>query len=972
MLGPLEVLDDAGAPIRITSVKQRALVAVLLCHRAAVPPDRLIDLLWSGEPPSSARTNLHVYIHRLRQALGDDKIVLTEHGYQLDLRGDDVDTDLFESLAAKGHAALGSGDYADAGRTFDAALALWRGAACADCDFVDVVRVQATRLDELRLAVIEDRNEAELHCGRHAGVIAELTRLVADYPLRERFAAQLMVALYRSDRSADALGVYRDIHRQLVDDLGIEPGVELRTIEQAILDDDPALLVGSAADSRASQVLPVPAQLPRDVGDFTGRALYVSELTDRMVPDGPVLTITGMAGVGKTALALRAAHAKATSFPDGQLYVDLRGGDDVLDPGHVLYRFLIALGVPGSAIPDGTEERAASYRSHLSRRRMIVVLDNAASEEQIRPLIPGGAHCSVLITSRDRLSGLASAHVVDLDVFEPDEAVDLLGRVLNDERVGNDPEAADELCALCGYVPLAVRIAGARLASRPHWSLGRFVELLGDERRRLDELKAGDLAVRSSLALSYAGLDPDARRALRLLGSCRVPSFAEWGVAAALGMSPEKGSAHLAALIDAHLVESIGTDATGQSRYKLHDLVALFAAERGEVEDEPTVRAEAMSRVAGAWLAIAEVATERVPGPCYATIHGPARRWQLPTGLVDDLLADPMAWFDAERDSMMVVVDKAAASGRDDLAWDLAGCLVRYLDVRGRYSDYRRVFESALAACQRAGNVLGEAVMLRGLAELSAWHEPEQQGPAMPSLHERAQRLYDLFGSVGERRGMADALVMRTWGFVSQGEVERALDVAQQAIDLADQVDYLGGRARGYHVKGLAAYFAGRADEAVKSLIRATEVADELGNARFQITATQFLGAVKVAAGDVAAGRGLLGKSLDAARRLGDGYAETFSLLYLTRAQLADGSMTAARKLASTALSLSERFGYNHHRADALTLLGRIELAGGRPAAAVGYLEPAVELWETRGWAAFLADARQALEEARAAAARLN
>lgn len=973
VLGPLEVLDDAGEPIRITSAKQRVLMAILLCHRAAIPPDRLLDLLWLGNPPESARANLHVYVHRLRQLLGDDKIVLTEHGYQLDLRNDEVDADAFESLADEGRAALASGDYPGASRTLGAALALWRGEPCAGNEYVDLVGVEATRLEDLRLAVIEDRNEAELHCDRHATVVTDLKRLVAEYPLRERFAAQLMVALYRSGRTADALAVYRDSYRHLVDELGIEPGSELRELEKAILDDDPALLAGSATDQQMPPAMPTPAQLPRAVADFTGRTQYVAGLSSRMVSNGQILTITGMAGVGKTALALRVAHASAPSFPDGQLYIDLRGmnsgADDSLEPEHVLYRFLIALGVPGSAIPDTVEERAACYRSHLSGRRMIVVLDNAASEEQIRPLIPGAAECSVLVTSRDRLSGLAGAHTIDLDVFEPAEAVDLLARIVNDDRVADEPAAARELCMLCGYVPLAVRIAGARLASRPHWSLRQFVELLGDERRRLDELKAGDLAVRSSLALSYRALSPDARRALRLLGSCRLPSFAGWVVAAALDVSLDEGNDHLAALIDAHLVNSTGYDATGRARYKLHDLVALFAQEQSEVEDLPEAGVSAMNRVGGAWLALAEVVAERIPGACYATMHGAAERWHLPSDFSAALLADPMAWFDAERDAMVAIVGLACDCGNDDLAWDLAGCLEKYLDVRGQYGDFRRVFGTAREVCKSAGNVRGEAVMLRGLAELSTWHEPEKSPPAMLSLHERAREVYELFRAVGDDRGMADALVMRTWGYVSLGDLEKAVDAARQSLDLAVAANYLGGRARAYHVMGIAAFFAGRPNEAIENLISANQVADELGNPRFRITAMQFLGGAMVEAGRNDGGRDLLNQSLGAARRLGDGYAEAFSLLYLTRAYL-PSDLAKARKLASAALAISERFSYNHHRADALTLLGQIEIASGRAELAVEYLEPAVELWRSRGWQAFLDGAQQLLEQAYAASGR--
>jgi tetratricopeptide (TPR) repeat protein len=720
----------------------------------------------------------------------------------------------------------------------------------------------------------------------------------------------------------------------------------------------------------------VPAQLPPDIADFTGReeaaGLIARRLTGRDSASPPrtvaVTAIAGMGGVGKTALALHAAHARADAFPDGQLYVNLRGAEaDPVDPAQALAGFLLALGVEGTAVPDGLADRSALYRSRLAERRVLIVLDNAVSEQQVRPLLPAAAGCAVLVTSRVPLTGLEGARLIDLDVFHPAQAVELLARIAGRDRVGAEPAAAAEIARLCGYAPLAVRIAGARLAGRPQWPLSRMARLLGDERRRLDVLATGDLAVRASFALSYAGLSPAARRAFRLAGALETTDVAAWTVAALLDAPLHDAEDLVEELVDAQLLAIAGTDATGELRYRMHDLVRLYARERGEEEDPADARLAALKRAFGAWLWLSEQATEYIPGPCYATMHGSAVRWPLPSAEAGALLGDPMAWFDAEAGHMVTVVAHACALGLDELAWDLAGCLEKYFDVRGRFDEWRRTHETAIAACRAAGNRRGEAVLRRGLADLLTWTSSQHSGSAMVGLYEQGRLVFDMFHELGDRRGMSDALVMRTWGLVSQGASRAALEAAEAALDLAVATDYLGGQARAYQVLAIAAHGEGETATAAAHLTRALELARLIGNSRFEATAMQFLGAAECETGRVEEGRAHLLRSLEMSRSLGDRYAEVFSLLYLARLHIRLGE-PAALPTVRAAARLSRDHGMDHHLADALGMEGEILLDAGEVRAAVASLEESVRIWRTRGWPSFLAPVLAALARAYEAA----
>jgi DNA-binding SARP family transcriptional activator len=977
LLGSLELRDDSGRMVSTPRRKPRALLAYLLL-RAGTPVtvDELVDALWGELPPASARANLHSYLSNLRQLLADvapteqPRPVRAGTGYLLELQPGECDADAFEELAADGRRALAAGRAAEAAERLSRALGLWRGPALEDLTQFDWVLPFAARLEQARLAAIEDQTDARLLLGQHTELAAELSGLATAHPFRERLWSQYMLALWRSGRRAQALAAYEELRSVLDNELGVEPGPAVLDLYHQIRHDEPAAPNGTAQPQDAGS-RPTPALLPPVVADFTGRRAereqllrLLAPLTDSSPVGLTVVGVTGMAGVGKTTLAVQLAQTIAGSLPDGQLYVNLRGaGPAPLDPAEVLGRFLRALGVPGPAVPADPLERMELYRSLLSGRRALVVLDDAASEEQVRPLLPGAATCAVLVTSRFRLTGIEGARWVNLDVLPEREATQLLAAVVADRRVTDDPAGATEIVRSCGGLPLAVRIAGARLTARPTWSLAHLVGLLRDEHRRLDRLNSGDLQVRASLALSYAGLEPAARQLLRLLGLFDVPDFPGWLAQVVLGGPREPAARCLDALVDAHLLAVAGTDAAGQTRYRFHDLVRIFARERARAEHAASVNADALQRGYGAWLAIAEPSARTIPGPCYAAISGSAPR--PPVGWVLDELrgVEAMAWFDAERAAIVAAIGQACELGLDEVAFDLAANMEKYFDLRGMYLEWEQTNRLVMAACQESGNRLGVAVMFRGLVDLATWITTEPAAEAMTNSYDEATRLLELFRDVGELGGMADAGVMCSWALTAMGRHEAAIEIADEALAWATRAGHLGGQAKAQVAKGVANGQRLRLPEALVNLCEALAPARELGNPRYEATVLQFLGIAHREGGQLDTSERFLRESLAISRRHRDGYTEVLTMVALARVHLLRAD-PEARSTALAALAVAREYRMSHHVADALGVLGEIELAAGRACTAVEYLRESVAIWRTRGWLTFHAAASATLGRA--------
>lgn len=667
VLGPVRAwrgpeLLSSGSP------QQRALLAALLLREGrTATAGELIDAFWGEDPPSQALATIRTYASRLRKILGQDTLVSESGGYAIRTDRAALDLTLAQDLAAEAEKARAAGDRCQARTLINKVLGLWDGEALASVPgpYADN---QRTRLEEWRLQLTETRLDLDLEVGCHAEAVSELTALTAAHPLRERLRELLMVALYRSGRQAEALAVYADTRRLLAEELGVDPRPELAQLQQRILRADEEL--ARPADEPAPAPAPLrPAQLPATVPDFTGRSAFVSELGSRLATaESSVMAVSavaGIGGVGKTTLAVHVAHQARRHFPDGQLYVDLQGaGARVAEPETVLGSFLRALGTADSAIPDTLDERAALYRSTLDGRRILILLDNAHDAAQIRPLLPGTPGCAALVTSRVRMVDLAGAHLVDLDVMSPEEALQLFTRIVGAERVGAEREAALDVVAACGFLPLAIRIAASRLAARRTWTVSVLAAKLADERRRLDELQAGDLAVKATFELGYGQLEPAQARAFRLLGLADGPDISLAAAAALLDLDPHVAEDLLEALVDTSLVES-----AAPGRYRYHDLVRLYARACAERDEQSPVERElALSRLLDFYLATAAgvYALER-PGDRLADHREPTQY----SGLTFADRHTAQDWLYTEANSLLACVRQASGAGGVRRAVDL-------------------------------------------------------------------------------------------------------------------------------------------------------------------------------------------------------------------------------------------------------------------------------------------------------------
>ncbi|MCO6003844.1 tetratricopeptide repeat protein [Actinoallomurus purpureus] len=707
---------------------------------------------------------------------------------------------------------------------------------------------------------------------------------------------------------------------------------------------------------------PRPAQLPPDAGDFSGREVPVRELT-RLLVRGEARTIAisaiaGMAGVGKTTLAVHVGHAVEDAFPDGRLYVDLRGYDAPLDPADVLARFLRALGVDGQKIPDTVDERAAVYRSLLAARRLLVVLDNAADETQVRPLLPGTPSCAVLLTSRRRLAGLEGVYQLDLDVFDAEPAVELLARIAGADRVAAEPEAALEIAVLCGGLPLAVRICGARLRTRPHWRLTDLTRRLRDERSRLDELAVGDLAVRAGLSLSHAGLDADAQRLFRLLGLLDAPDFASWTADALLDLAPGRAERHLDQLLDARLLDVLSGEGSAV-RYRFHDLVRVYARELAEGQDDEPDRRAALTRAFGGWLALAEQAHIRLFGGDYAVLHGSAPRRPPPLELCDD----PLTWYESERLSLLATIGQAARLEMDELCWDLACSLWAVFETLAHHDEWRTTAETALTVTRRAGNRRGEAFVLTGLAHLDVARQryahaeeilgsairifeevDEEHGRALcltmtayiDHMHGRYDRALPRYEEAlaGLRRAGDHGAVIICLRCISQIHLELARpDLARPYLDAAREL--LGGaagdRSHPQLLYQLGQFHLARREleEAEQVFTRLAEIADEIRDPQGGAAALCGLGEILLHRGEFARARALLDESLTAARGAGERLLGARILTVLGRCHAGEGDHERAAAVLDEAAEICAEIRTPLWQGRALDALGTVLRAGG-------------------------------------------
>ncbi|TCO60689.1 DNA-binding SARP family transcriptional activator [Actinocrispum wychmicini] len=573
LLGPLEFFDG-GHWAQIAAAKQRALLAVLLINaNHSVSVDQLVAELWGERPPASAGGLLAGYVWRLRRGLGDpDGRVLATRapGYQLVTPAGSVDVHEYEAKVAAGRRSLADGDLAAGADTLSEALGMWRGAPLSDVALVPSVLAESARLEEARLAVVEARIGAEIGLGRHEALLPELKLMVSQFPLRERLHAHLMVALYRTGQQAEALGAYRDLRQLLIDELGIEPSKPLRELQGRILHEDPSLVETSGSPAKGVLRLAVPRALPPDVPVFVGRSAEVDLIADRLGAQRHC-GIHGMAGVGKTTLAVHAAHRVAGRFPDGQVYLDLGATGTPLKPVDAIGRLLTALAVPAQDIPSDEDRGAAVLRTVLAGRRVLLVLDNVLDTDQVRGLLPSTPGSAVILVGRSAPTLVDGAGLVRLNRLPAEAAIELLRRYAGAERVDADPEAAARMAGLCDYLPLALRIAATRLAQRPEWTVGDFAEWLADPRRRLSALACHGLSVAESLRAGVRILG-DSGHALALLGELDLPVLHTDAFSVLLDEPDDIAERTAERLVDAGFVETLSFGS-----YRVPDLVRLFA-----------------------------------------------------------------------------------------------------------------------------------------------------------------------------------------------------------------------------------------------------------------------------------------------------------------------------------------------------------------------------------------------------------
>lgn len=734
ILGPL-VVEHEGKAFRLGGLQRVLMGALLLQANQVVPINKMIEALWGENPPSTARNQIMIRISQLRRLLDDtiqpfNHLITQSPGYLLRVRPAELDLTRFDELVN----AAQREEPDQAVRTLREALALWRGPALADVES-DLIQPAAYELEERRRLALGRRIELEFELGRHQQLLGELSKLVQEYPLCERSHRFLMLALYRSERQVEALHVYQTYRRTLLDTLGLEPSDDLRRLQVAMLNHDSA--VDGALQLACST--PIPRQLPPTIHRLSGRddeLRRIHELVDGD-PAGaglPIAAIVGQGGIGKTELALHAAHQLAADYPDGQLYVDLRAGQ--LQPTDVLSHFLRAFGV--SVIPGSAEERGAVFRSTVAGRRILVLLDNVGSFDEVRTLLPGGIPCAVLVTSRTWPVGLAEHQVIRLPMLDEASSVEFLVQDVGAHRTVREPGAIRTLAEQCAGLPLALRIAAARLAVRPEWTVARLVTMLSDSRTMLNVLRHGDLEVRASLDSGYRGLAPRARVLFRRIGLFDCPQTSSWLGAVLVDGDDVEGV--FEELVDASLLQQRG------QRYVMQDLVRAFAAERAQAEDRDELRTAAIERACAVFLDLAEQVRERHDGGCFTPLRGKGSGAPLDTRLADRLFGGhALAWLDEERATLLTAIRQAAAYGLDELCWNLAMTGVTLFETHGYIEHWRTVGELALEVCRETGNLRGEAAMLYVLS--SMFVSEQRYAEAYPLL-EKAIGLFEETGEV--------------------------------------------------------------------------------------------------------------------------------------------------------------------------------------------------------------------------------
>jgi len=877
---------EAGVGERVVDLgpaRQRSVLAVLLLEAGRpMSPERLAERVWGGSAPAGAAGTLRSYLSKLRAALADgDGFAIRRGpaGYVLDVEADAVDLSRFRLLVEQARSA----DDPRAADLYRQAFEEWGGEPFTGLETPWLVDARDALLAE-RLAAESDHHDVLLRLGRHAEVVGPVTALAAAHPLDERIAAQLITALHGSGRQADALGHYETLRRELAETLGADPGVALRQLHQRLL---------TAEEG--------PRQLPRATSEFTGRVQQLAVLDaalNGLDPTGPplVVAVHGPGGAGKTTLALHWAHRVGGRFPDGHVHLDLRGygPGEPLEPALALDIVLRAVGVPSARIPRGLEERSALLRTTLAGRRVLLFLDNARDAGQVRPLLPGTG-CAVLVTSRNELRGLAvsdGARRLDLGVLGHDEAVALVARIIGDDRAAAAPDAVSEMVELCGRLPLALVVAAQQAATLDTTPLADLVADLRHD--RLDLLSTPDdpaIDPRAVFSWSYQGLASEVACAFRYLGLHPAPDIDLAAASALLHAEPAATRRLLERLVAVHLLER---DQLG--RYRFHDLLQVYAAERAVAEEDPDDLAAATRRILDWYLHALHRAKTVAYTPSTIRVRPPAEDFPRPPDFPDAKAA--RSWYLGHRTTLLAVLEHAADRGYDEHGWQIAYLLPGLHEPEGHFDDLVRAGELGLLCARRTGDdvALSRALHIKGIA-------------------------CDVSGRVEE----AEA-----WQRESVTISERVGDHAMASIALVSV--------------GLILLYAGKAAEAAEWLHRALAAGRRSGNAVPTAHALLNLAALEGMSGNPAESLACSEEALELYREVGSLYFEGFVLGNLAEAELDLGKLPDALEHVNAAIALLDPIADQIALPEALIVKGRVHLGLDQPDEARLALERVLEM----------------------------
>lgn len=980
ILGPLRLGNVHGQPLRAS--KPRQLLATLLLHpNRFVSTDLIADALWEGSPPRSATANIRTYVRALRGVLQEAglpaPIDTSAAGYSIEVGVDELDSSMFEALLAEGGHLRDAGEGRQSMLVLSRAYSLWRGHPLEDLTVSSAWEGSIARLEAQYRGLVDTLLDLRLEHGDAAGAAVLLSERLSEDPYDEQLWRRLVDALLAAGRAGEARAAYLKAVKTLADELDVEPGPELQaagvraehgrsanwpapgipsagTAERPPAGDSAVLALGPMAAPVLTEPQRPPSQLPLDLPDFSGREELLDQLRDLVCGRDPVrppiAIISGAPGTGKTSLAVRLGHLVRESFPDGQIYLDMRGATQPRDPGGALTDLLLSLNLPDFAVPADPDRRSATLRSELASRRVLIILDDAAAASQVAPLMPGTGASAVVVTSRNRLTDLAGADSLLLDTFEDDEAAELLQRVAGSGRVDGASAAAEEILAACGNLPLAIRIVASRLARRPDLSVAELARRLRDETHRLDELSIGELAVRTSADLSYDSLNPTDARLYRLIGHFAVGVFAARALETVA--SPASVRRSLDRLIEVNLVQISSVDASGAARYRVHDLLRLHAIGVGD-EGQKAEAVKDLTTVLDSILHKVRRAAAALPFEYFGLLdHDGPLQLPDPAAFTE---SDAIAWFDSQRSTFAPAIRAAAQNGLHEHAWRIAAAWGPYLDMRAYFDDWNESHQVGLASAIACGDRRGEAIMHRNLGQLALYRD--DWDPAWEHLNAAAE----LFAQVGDRLGAGVTGVgLGTW-LRERGRPDDALTQYEQAVDAFVEVADKNGEAVAR--SATAAIWLARNDTVMagRYLAEAFLLGVRLGDPHREAKVRRRIAALRAQQGRHDQAVRQFQAALAIFNGLGDDHCAAYTRSELGHALVALGQDAGARRMLLDAIEIGHRLGDRSVEGQAAYHLGQLHAASGNVDSARRYLTRAARVWQLVGNDRKTTEARTAL-----------